>query len=139
MKAGDLVNVERSLRVGDPVGGHFVQGHVDGVGRISAKQQQGTQWSFQFTVPRETTDFMIPKGSIAVDGISLTLVEVGATDFSVAIIPHTLSVTTLGRKTVGARVNIECDMIGRYVVKILRGLGPKSNITEGFLREHGFA
>ncbi len=138
LKAGDLVNVERSLRVGDRLGGHFVQGHVDGVGTVRRREQQGTQWLFRFTVPQDLTALMIPKGSIAVDGISLTLVEVGAGDFSVAVIPHTFSLTTLGRKDAGARVNVECDMIGRYVAKLLAGAAPKERITEGFLREHGF-
>jgi riboflavin synthase len=138
LEAGALVNIERSLRVGDRVGGHFVQGHVDGVGTIREKRQQGAQWTYVFSVPRELTDFMVPKGSVAVDGISLTLVEVRPAEFSVAVIPHTLSVTTLGRKGLGALVNVECDMIGRYVAKLLRGQGPKSNITEEFLREHGF-
>jgi len=138
LKPGSLVNVERSLRAGDRLGGHFVQGHVDGVGSISAKQKQGTQWTFRFAVPRELTEIMIPKGSVAVDGISLTLVDVQPTDFSVAVIPHTFSVTGLGRKGLGARVNIECDMIGRYVAKLLRGLGSKSKVTEEFLAEHGF-
>ena len=138
LKARDLVNIERSLRMGDRLGGHFVQGHVDGVGVCRSKQQEGTQWTFRFSVPEDLTAVMIPKGSIAVDGISLTLVDVRPSEFSVAVIPHTLSATTLGRKGVGARVNIECDMIGRYVAKLLKGMGSKGNITEGFLREHGF-
>ena len=138
LKAKDLVNVERSLRVGDRIGGHFVQGHVDGVAIIRSKKQAGTQWTFRFSVPEELTAVMIPKGSIAADGISLTLVDVRPGEFSVAVIPHTLTVTTLGRKGVGARVNIECDMIGRYVAKLLQGMALKGSITEGFLREHGF-
>lgn len=132
LKPKDLVNIERSLRMGDRVGGHFVQGHVDGVGTLRARQQEGTQWTFRFSVPAELTALIIPKGSIAVDGISLTLVGVGPSEFSVAVIPHTLSVTTLGRKGVGAPVNIECDMIGRYVAKLLQGPGRKAPITEGF-------
>ena len=138
LKAKDLVNVERSLRVGDRIGGHFVQGHVDGVAIIRSKKQEGTQWTFRFSVPEELPAVMIPKGSIAVDGISLTLVDVRPGEFIVAVIPYTLSVTTLGSKGAGARANIECDMIGRYVAKLLQTMGAKGAITEGFLREHGF-
>ena len=138
LKAGDLVNVERSLRLGDRLGGHFVQGHVDGVGMIRAKHQDNAQWIFRFSVPSDLTSLMVAKGSVAVDGISLTLVAVKETEFSVAVIPHTLSVTTLRRKDIGMRVNIECDMIGRYVAKLLGGLRQGGSITGGFLQEHGF-
>lgn len=138
LKTGDLVNVERALRVGDRLGGHFVQGHVDGVGTLVDRRPVGAQWLYVFSVPPELTGLMIPKGSIAVDGISLTLVDVGADRFSVVLIPHTFAVTTLGRKGIGAKVNIECDMIGKYVAKFLRAIGEQGKITEAFLREHGF-
>jgi len=138
LRPGSQVNVERSLKVGDRLGGHFVQGHVDGLGTIRTKEQTADGWLFRFDLPAELARGMIPKGSIAVDGISLTLVEVGASGFSVAVIPHTLEHTTLGAKTPGGTVNIEIDLIGKYIRKAVEGhTGGK--VTEDFLREHGFA
>jgi riboflavin synthase len=119
LKAGDRVNLERSLRVGDRLGGHFVQGHVDGVGTIAERQQQGEWEIVRFTCPSELTRLMVPKGSIAVDGISLTLVEVGGDFFTVMLIPHTLANTTLGFKKVGDVVNLEADMLAKHVAKLM--------------------
>lgn len=117
---GDRVNLERSLRVGDRLGGHFVQGHVDCTGVLRERRREG-EWEFlRFEIDREWTSLMVPKGSIAVDGVSLTLVEVGAEEFSVMLIPHTLAVTTLGLIGVGERVNIEADMLAKHVEKMLR-------------------
>lgn len=114
---GDRVNLERSLRVGDPLGGHWVQGHVDGVGHIQKRQVQGDWETAWISCPAELTGEMVRKGAIAVDGVSLTLVEVGPDWFKVALIPHTLKVTTLGFKTVGSTVNLETDLFGKYVRK----------------------
>jgi riboflavin synthase len=117
LRPGDRVNLERSLRLGDRLGGHLVQGHVDGVGSIDRKVSEG-EWLFVwFRCPPELTVQMVPKGSIAVDGISLTLVDVTADGFSVALIPHTLAVTTLGFKGPGAPVNLETDLLAKYVQK----------------------
>jgi riboflavin synthase len=109
--------LERSLRVGDPLGGHIVQGHVDGVGRIASRDIQGDWETIRFTCPSELTLEMVRKGSIAVDGVSLTLVDIGPDSFSVALIPHTLKMTTLGFKKPGASVNLETDIFGKYVRK----------------------
>lgn len=122
LKAGDRVNVEPALRVGDPLGGHFVQGHVDGVGRIEAINKAGGEWLTVVACDAALTAQMIRKGSITVDGVSLTIVDVQPGRFSVALIPTTLSLTTLGFRTVGAPVNIETDMIGKYALKAISDL-----------------
>ena len=119
--AGDPVNLERSLRVGDRLGGHFVQGHVDATASLDERRAEG-DWEFlRFRIAPEWTPLMVPKGSIAVDGVSLTLVEVGPDWFSVMLIPHTLAVTTLGTRRPGDRVNVETDMLARHVRKLLEG------------------
>jgi riboflavin synthase len=126
LKPGDRVNLERSLRLGDRLGGHFVQGHVDGIARIAERTRQGEWETVWFICPRDLTPLMVPKGSVAVDGISLTLVEVGGERFSVMLIPHTLAVTTLGIKQTGDAVNIETDMIAKHVAKLMDGMKPAS-------------
>jgi riboflavin synthase len=122
LRDGDRVNLERSLRVGDRLGGHIVQGHVDGVGHVAERNQQGEWETIWFTVPPELAAQMVTKGSVTVDGISLTLVDVLADRFSVALIPHTLTITTLGFKQVGDAVNIETDLFGKYVMKYLQAI-----------------
>jgi riboflavin synthase len=118
---GDVVNLERSLRLSDRLGGHLVQGHVDGLGTIASRKREG-DWELVFVrCPVELAAQMASKGSVAVDGISLTLVDVTKDSFSVALIPHTLAQTTLGRKTVGAAVNLETDLLAKYVWKCLKG------------------
>src|SRR5215208_8486082 len=117
LRAGDRVNLERSLKVGDRLGGHFVQGHVDAVGSIERRDRNGDWEDVWFRCPPEPTRFMVPKGSIAVDGVSLTLVNVEAERFSVMLIPHTQAVTTLGFKTAGDPVNLEADMLAKHVAK----------------------
>ena len=116
---GGVVNIERSLRVGAELGGHFVSGHVDAVGAVESRNDEGEYSIFWFTMPEMLTRQMISKGSIAVDGVSLTLVDVEPTRFSVMLIPHTLSVTTLGRAEAGTRVNLETDLLAKYVQKQL--------------------
>ena len=118
-RAGDRVNLERALRVGDRLGGHFVQGHVDTTATLREQRNEG-EWVFLgFVIDSEWTPLMVPKGSIAVDGVSLTLVEVRHYGFSVMLIPHTLAVTTLGLIQPGDRVNIETDILAKHVQKLL--------------------
>ena len=137
----DLVNVERSLRLTDRLGGHLVTGHIDGVGRISRKVQTPGQCEIWVEVDGALADMMIPKGSIAIDGISLTIVQLVSSSFSVAVIPHSLEVTTLGLKSVGDPVNIETDLIGKWIRKLLQSAREETetkDITEEMLREKGF-
>ena len=120
LKSGARVNLERSLKLGDRLGGHIVQGHVDGVGRIDKRERQG-EWEYVwFVCPPELTKQMIRKGSITIDGVSLTLVDVEDGRFSVALIPHTMNVTTLGFKQAGDTVNLETDLFAKYVFKCLQ-------------------
>ena len=121
LRPGDRVNLERSLRLSDRLGGHLVQGHVDGLGSIASRERQGEWETIGFACPSALARQMVSKGSIAVDGVSLTLVDVAADRFSVALIPHTLAVTTLGFKPIGASVNLETDLIAKYVGKLLEG------------------
>ena len=137
VKPGELVNVERALRVGDRLGGHFVQGHVDGVGIISSRTKSAGEYLLNISAPRHITDEMIEKGSVAVDGISLTVASLAEESFAVAIVPHTLEHTMIDRKPDGSRVNIETDMLGKWVKKLL-GPGSGRGLTEGFLKQHGF-
>jgi riboflavin synthase len=131
---GDRVNLERALRLADRLGGHLVQGHIDGLGRVAERIRQGDWELVWFNCPAELAVQMVPKGSVAVDGVSLTLVDVTADRFSVALIPHTLANTTLGLKQPGAPVNLETDLLAKYVWKCLRGGG----VTLATLREAGF-
>ena len=119
LRSGDSVNLERSLPVNGRVGGHFVQGHVDGVGSVAVIDRDADWVTMWFEVPVALTELMVAKGSVAVDGISLTLVTVERDRFSVALIPHTLSKTTLGVRHIGDRVNVETDILGKYVQKLL--------------------
>jgi riboflavin synthase len=113
--AGDHVNLERSLRTGDRLGGHFVTGHIDCVGTLDERVDDADWSTLWFRFPKQYARFMASKGSIAVDGVSLTLVDVEVDRFSVALIPHTLSVTTLGALSPGDRVNLETDLLAKYV------------------------
>ena len=132
LRAGHLVNLERALRVGAALGGHFVLGHVDGVGDIASIDRHGDAWDVAFNAPREVAEFLIPKGSVAIDGISLTVNRCTDADFSVTLIPHTRAVTTLGTvKGVGAKVNLEADVLGKYVKRLLGG-------REGARNDWGF-
>jgi riboflavin synthase len=119
LKTGDRVNLETSLRMGDSLGGHLVTGHIDAVGRLDRRDDDGQWCTMWFTVPEALTRQMASKGSVAVDGVSLTLVEVESERFSVALIPHTLEATTLSRLAVGDAVNIETDVLAKYVERQL--------------------
>lgn len=120
LEPGDDVNLERSLAVGQRMGGHYVTGHVDTVATVAERSDDGEWATFWFEVPPALTSQMANKGSVAVDGISLTLVEVTENRFSVALIPHTLDVTTLGSRHVGDQVNIETDLLAKYVQQQLK-------------------
>lgn len=135
---GARVNLERSLQLGQGLDGHLVQGHVDGLATLR-RVRTGAEYVMQFAAAADLTDLMIAKGSVAVDGVSLTLVDVAADTFSVSLIPTTLGETTLGQLRPGDGVNIETDVIGKYVRKYLKGIsnsGP--NVTMDKLRENGF-
>jgi riboflavin synthase len=123
LQSGSSVNLERSLPVNGRLGGHFVQGHIDGTATVDEITRDGEWVTMWFRVPADLARLMVSKGSVAVDGISLTLVHVEAERFSVALIPHTLEVTTLGQRNVGDRVNIETDILGKYVAKLLEPAG----------------
>lgn len=133
--SGSPVNLERALRLCDRLGGHLVQGHVDGVGWVQERRPEGDWELFWFGCSAELTRQMVSKGSIAVDGVSLTLVDVTSEAFSVALIPHTLAHTTLGNKRAGARVNLETDILAKYVDKYLQ----KGGVSLKLLQEHGMS
>lgn len=116
LESGDRVNIERSLKVGKRLEGHFVLGHVDGVGTISKLQKQTNQVKIWIKIPKELSKYIIKKGSVTVDGISLTVVDVLKDQFSVSIIPHTMKITNLNYKKVGEKVNIETDVLGKYIL-----------------------
>jgi riboflavin synthase len=116
---GTPVNLERSLRLGDEMGGHLVLGHVDGIARIVERQTEAQSVRFVFEPPEELTRFIAPKGSVALDGVSLTVNQMSQTGFAVNIIPHTLSCTNFGRALPGQRMNLEIDLIARYVARLL--------------------
>lgn len=118
-KAGSRINLELSLKVGDELGGHLVYGHVDGVGRIASMTPEGGSVRFVFEAPPELARFIAAKGSVGIDGISLTVNEVDGNRFGVNVISHTQAVTTLGGAKVGQRVNLEVDMLARYVARLL--------------------
>jgi riboflavin synthase len=117
-KAGARVNLERALRVGDELGGHLVAGHVDGVGEVVSAVAENASVRWRFRVPASIAPYIAPKGSVAIDGVSLTVNEVDGEVFGVNIIPHTASVTTFGTLQPGDRVNIEADMMARYVARL---------------------
>lgn len=141
LKPGDTVNLERTLRIGDRLGGHIVSGHIDGIGTILAKEQNDNAVIVRVGAGPEVMRYIIQKGSIAIDGTSLTVVEFGDNWFTVSLIPHTAAMTTVGLKATGEVVNLEADVIGKYVEKLLglrQQTKPAEKITLGFLEQHGF-
>jgi len=140
LSVGSSVNLERALKLSDRLGGHLVSGHVDGVSELLSKVNHGNFTIFTFTVPSGQGRYIIQKGSITIDGISLTVNAVDDKCFSVSIIPHTLQITTLGLLSPGSSVNIEVDIIGKYVEKLLTNAPEvnQSKINMNFLAEHGF-
>jgi riboflavin synthase len=118
LRSGSKVNLEPSLRVGEPLGGHWVSGHVDAVGRLRVLAQDARSWRMEFELPDSLLRFVAPKGSICLNGVSLTVNKVAGNRFDVNIIPHTLAVTTLGELEVGGGVNVEIDVIARYLDRL---------------------
>jgi riboflavin synthase len=126
LAAGSRVNLERSLRLSDRLGGHLVTGHVDGLGRLASRRDEGDWTTCRFTAAGDLLAQMASKGSVAIDGVSLTVVDVDAQAFSVALIPHTLAVTTLGGLAEGDAVNLETDLVFKYVARWLAASGPRT-------------
>jgi riboflavin synthase len=139
---GQAVNLEKSLRVSDFLGGHLVSGHVDGTGEVLTILPEGNSRRYYFRAPEEITHYLIEKGSVAVDGISLTVAEIEGPNFGAAVLPYTAQATTLGTKKIGDPVNLEIDPIAKYVEKFLhqtgRGPAKSSHIDADFLAKHGF-
>jgi riboflavin synthase len=148
LRAGDRVHLERPLRLGDPLGGHLVSGHVDGLGTVVARRPVGTALELDIEAPAEVAGTLVPKGSITVEGASLTVNTVAGKRFSVTLIPHTLAVTKLGDKPVGAPVNLEADLVAKHIDRLVAARleaqaavpsAPKSELSLEKLRAHGFA
>lgn len=137
---GARLNLERALRLSDRLGGHLVTGHVDGLARIIERRQAGNAWIFSFQAEAALLAGLVAKGSITIDGISLTLNEVFDESFSLAVIPHTLAMTTLNDRKVGDEVNVETDLIGKYVARFLQNgaLAKPGGVTMETLAKHGF-
>jgi riboflavin synthase len=128
LEAGEPVNLERPLRMSDHLGGHLVQGHVDAIGHVAAKAPLADgSTRFTFSAPPDVLRYVVRKGSVAIDGISLTVASLGDEAFDVAVIPHTLAVTTLGHKEPGAAVNLEADLIAKYVERLLVPISREGN------------
>lgn len=142
LQIGDKVNLERPLRLSDRIDGHLVQGHVDGVGHITVREKKGNSLWYEVKIPEDLVPFIIQKGSIALDGISLTIAGLAGNLAAVSIIPHTASITTIGSRKIGGKVNIEVDMISRYVASFMHSgwkpnpeISESSPITETWLKE----
>ena len=139
LRPGDAVNLERAMAAGGRFGGHFVLGHVDGVGRVQSVQDQGEFSLWRFQAGPDVARYLAPKGSISVNGISLTVVEPAGDTFGVAVIPTTLKKTTLGVKRPGDWVNLEADVIGKHVYHFVKGTSGDRSMSKDFLARHGFA
>jgi riboflavin synthase len=142
---GSRFNLERALRMGDRLGGHLVSGHIDGIGVFRERSQEGRSWRLYFEIPGDLSRYTIQKGSIAINGISLTINGCAEGRFDVNIVPHTAKETTVGDLQIGQEVNIETDLIGKYVEKMLAGWKTatenpqgKSRVDQAFLQKHGF-
>jgi len=150
LRAGDRVNLERAVRLGDRMGGHLVSGHIDSVGTLRSRREVDIAIVLEVAAPEAVLRYLVPKGSVAIDGVSLTVIDVDSQGFSVSLIPHTAGMTTLGLKQAGGRVNLEGDIIGKYVERLaaphflkdgsgsaLKKAGGDS-LTLDFLADHGF-
>lgn len=141
LRPGDAVNLEKALTLGAPLGGHLVSGHVDGVGTVVSRKEEGRSVRFGFQAPDTLARYIAEKGSICVDGVSLTVNAVNGAQFEVNIVPHTLAQTTLDSFQPGSEVNLEVDLLARYLERLLLGEGAAksgSAITREFLAQHGF-
>ena len=139
LRPSDEINLERALKISDRLGGHLVTGHVDATGSVADVARGAGSLVMTVRVPRDITSYLVEKGSVTVEGVSLTVSGVHGDTFTVAIIPYTADNTTLGKKKIGDRVNIEVDIIGKYVKRFLEGSeGTTKGIDEAFLAEHGF-
>ena len=137
---GDGVNLERALQLGDRLDGHLVSGHVDGVGRVLERKEDADNVTFRFEMSELLSPYVVEKGSVTIDGISLTVVSVTDRTFGVTLIPHTLAITMFSERTVGDRVNLEVDMIARYLERLVTfgRMSPAQGLTEIALKEMGF-
>lgn len=139
---GSAVNLEKALTLSTPLGGHLVSGHVDGVGEVLEFREDGRAWRLRVAVPRELARYVAPKGSICIDGTSLTVNRVEGAEMELMIVPHTLSETIISQYRAGTRVNLEVDLIARYLERLLLGERAADSgaggITEALLAEHGF-
>lgn len=135
---GDRVNLERALRAGDPLGGHIVTGHVDGVGILRSRRRAGRDWVLEISAERTLLEGLVPKGSVACDGVSLTIAELSNEGFSVHIIPHTWEQTALADLQPGQDVNIETDILGKYVRRLLQQNASATSVTWESLQRAGF-
>lgn len=143
LSVGKKVNLERAMSLGDRLGGHLVSGHIDTVVTLTGREPEGGALILSFDAPGHLLRYIIPKGSVGLDGISLTVIDVGENGFSVGIIPHTAAQTTLGQAEIGSKVNLEVDMIGKYVEKMLiprleSGYAKKETLTMALLQEKGY-
>jgi riboflavin synthase len=139
LKIGSSVNIERAMTAGERFGGHFVQGHIDTIGKVKKAEKKGDFWLFTFETSKEIIDYIIPKGSIAIDGVSLTIADIQGQKFSVSIIPTTFEKTIFKNYKVGDSVNIETDILCRIVKKQLENILPNnSNLTIDKLKDMGF-
>ena len=142
LRSGDPVDLERAMAADGRFGGHIVSGHIDGVGTVTGQRREGIATWVTITAPPEILRYIVEKGSIAIDGISLTVAAVSDRDFSVSLIPHTGSQTVLLKKGPGSQVNLENDIVGKYVARLLSPAVPEPaqerRVTLDFLREHGF-
>jgi riboflavin synthase len=137
-KAGDPVNLEKALRLADRLGGHLVSGHVDGVGKVVSVTPDGRSLRWTFEVPAALARYIASKGSICIDGTSLTVNEVAGNRFGVNLIPHTVEHTAFQARRAGDAVNIEVDVVARYIERLM-GAGEAPRLDENFLKQHGFA
>ena len=136
LKNGDIINLERALRVGDRLGGHIVSGHIDGVGTIKSMNVEGNAIIVTIKAEKNLLRYIAAKGSVALDGMSLTVVEAGSSDFSVSLIPHTRDITNFKYKKIGDLVNIETDVLAKYLERLTNF--KSSTITKEFLTANGF-
>ncbi|NSW90876.1 MAG: riboflavin synthase [Firmicutes bacterium] len=143
LKVGDSVNLESAMRFGGKMGGHIVTGHIDGTGVVADRREEDNALWITVGVSNNILKYIVEKGSVAVDGVSLTVAHVDEGSFKVSLIPHTAGVTTLARRRIGDVLNIECDIIGKYVEKFINrrfsGKKAENGMTLNFLRENGFA